>query len=120
MIIAKFGWHAIFIYYDYPFEDRNKELTLESTNFFLMIENQFIHPNLHISNGSNILQNLKSRYNREVVLVLPKDYYSPLSWRFFDQLSEEELEVYYNLEYLNRIFSAKGEDGEEISYYWVI
>jgi len=119
-IIAEFGWHAIFIYYDYPFEDRNKNRTLESTNFFLMIENQFIHPNLHISNGSNILQNLKSRYNREVVLVLPKDYYSPLSWRFFDKLSEEEIEAYYNLEYLNRIFSAKGEDGEETPYYWVI
>jgi len=33
--------------------------------------------------------------------------------RFFDQLSEEEIEAYYNFEYLNRIFSAKGEDGEE-------
>ncbi len=120
VIIAKFGWHAIFMYYDYPFEDKNKERTLESTNFFLIIENQFIHPNSHISNGSNILQNVKLVYNREVVLVLPKDYYSPLSWRFFDQLSEEELEAYYNLEYLNRIFSAKGEDGEETPYYWVI
>ncbi len=119
-IIAKYGWHAIFMYYDYPFEDKNKELTLESTNFFLIIENQFIHPNFHISNGSNILKNMKSVYNREVVLVLPKDYYSPLSWRFFDQLNEEELEAYYNLEYLNKIFSAKGEDGEETPYYWVI
>jgi len=120
VIITEFGWHAIFMYYDYPFEDRNKERTLESTNFFLIIENQFIHPNFHISNGSNILKNLKSVYHREVVLILPKDYYSPLSWRFFDQLSEEEIEAYYNLEYLNRIFSAKGENGEETPYYWVI
>jgi hypothetical protein len=120
VIISKFGWHAIFMYYDYPFEDKNKNLTLESIHYFLIVDNQFVHPNLHISNGSNILKNLKLAYDTEVILVLPKDYYSPLSWRFFDQLSEEEIEAYYNLEYLNRIFSAKGEDGEEISYYWVI
>jgi hypothetical protein len=108
------------LYYDYPFEDKNKELTLESIHYFLIVGNQFVHPNLHISNGSTLLKNLKLGYNTEVILVLPKDYYSPLSWRFFDQLSEEETEAYYNLEYLNRIFSAKGEDGEETLYYWVI
>ncbi len=120
VIISKNGWHAIFMYYDYPFEEKNKELTLESIHYFLIVDNQFIHPNLHISNGSNILKNLKSVYDTEVVLVLPKDYYSPLNWRFFDQLSEEEIEAYYNLEYLNRIFSVKGENGEETPYYWVI
>ncbi|KKN47290.1 hypothetical protein LCGC14_0664410 [marine sediment metagenome] len=120
VIISKYGWHAIFMYYDYPFEDKNKELTLESIHFFFIVDNQLVHPNLHISNGSNILKDLKLGYNTEVILVLPKDYYSPLSWRFFDQLSEEETEAYYNLEYLNRIFSAKGEDGEETPYYWVI
>ncbi|KKL74316.1 hypothetical protein LCGC14_2066100, partial [marine sediment metagenome] len=120
VIIAKNGWHAIFMYYDYPFEDQNKEITLESIHFFFIVDNQLVHPDLHISNGSNILKDLKLGYNTEVILVLPKDYYSPLSWRFFDQLSEEETEAYYNLEYLNRIFSAKGEDGEETPYYWVI
>ncbi|HEC37404.1 MAG TPA: hypothetical protein ENI29_04150 [bacterium] len=120
VIISKFGWHAIFMYYDYPFEEKNKDLTLESINYFLIVDNQFTHPNLHISNGSNILKNLKLEYDTEVILVLPKDYYSPLSWRFFDQLSEEEIEAYYNLEYLNKIFSAKGEDGEETPFYWVI
>jgi len=47
---------------------------------------------------------------------LPKEFYLPSSWKFFDQLNEEELEAYYNLEYLNIIFSAKGEDGEETPY----
>ena len=120
VIISKFGWYAIFIYYDYPFEDKNKDLPLESIHYFLLVDNQLIHPDLHISNGSNILKNLKLEYNTDVVLVFPEQYYSAFSWTFFDQLTEEEIEAYYNLDYLNRIFSAKGEYGEDLPYYWVI
>jgi len=120
LIISESGWYAIFIYYDYPFEDKNKELNLESVHYFLTVDSQLVHPSLHISNGTNKLIELKSSYNTEVILILPKDYYSPFSMRFFDQLSEEEIEAYYNLEYLNRICSAKGENGEETAYYWVI
>ncbi|MEE9377064.1 MAG: hypothetical protein V3V33_03415 [Candidatus Lokiarchaeia archaeon] len=120
LIISEFGWYTIFIYYDYPFEDKNKELNFELIYYFLIIDSHLVHPSLHISNGINKLKELKSSYNTEVILILPKDYYSQFSWRFFDQLSEEEIEAYYNLEYLNRIFSAKGENGEETPYYWVI
>ena len=120
LIITEYGWHAIFIYYDYPFEDKNKELDLESVHYFLTVDSTIVHPSLHISNGTNRLQELKSSYNTEVVLVLPKYYYSPLSWRFFDELSEEETEAYYNLDYLNRICATKGENGEETPFYWVI
>ena len=67
-----------------------------------------------------MLKNLKEVYSTEVILILPKEFYLPSNWQFFDQLSEEEIEAYYNLKYLNRIFSAKGEDGEETPYYWVI
>ena len=120
VLISKFGWYAIYIYYDYPFEDKNKERTLESIHYFLLVEPQYIHPSLHISNGINILKELKSSYSTEVILTLPKDYYSPFEWRFFDQLNEEEFETYFSLEYLNRIFSAKDENGEDLPYYWVI
>ncbi|MEE9378718.1 MAG: hypothetical protein V3V33_11870 [Candidatus Lokiarchaeia archaeon] len=120
IIISNFGWHGIFLYYDYPYEEKNKNLSLVSTHYFFMIEDQFLHPNLHISNDSNILKNWKSFLNTEVILVIPEDYYLPFSWRFFDQLSEEEIDVYYNLDYLNRIFSAKTENGEDLPYYWVI
>ncbi|MFW9902314.1 MAG: hypothetical protein ACFFDY_13690, partial [Candidatus Thorarchaeota archaeon] len=120
VIISKFGWYAIFIYYDYPFEAKNKDLSLESIHNFLLVDDQLVHPDLHISNGSNVLKNLKSHYNTDVILVFPKEFYSPFSWTFFDQLSEDEIEAYYNLDYLNRIFSAKGEDGKELPYYWVI
>ena len=120
LIISEFGWYAIFIYYEYPFEDKNKELDLDLVHYFLTVDDDLVHPSLHISNGTNKLKELKSSYNTEVILILPKKYYSPFSMRFFDQLSEEEIEAYYNLEYLNRICSAKGENGEETSYYWVI
>jgi hypothetical protein len=120
VIITEFGWTEIFIYYDYPFEDKNRELILEEIHYFLIINNQLAHPNLHISNNINILKNLKSFYNTDVILILPKEYYLAFSWQFFEELTEEETESYYNLNYLNRIFSAKGEDGEETPYYWVI
>ncbi|MFX0153809.1 MAG: hypothetical protein ACFE9Q_04705, partial [Candidatus Hodarchaeota archaeon] len=120
VIISKFGWYAIFIYYDYPFEDKNKELPLESIHYFLLVDNQLVHPDLHISNGSNLLKNLKYTYNEDVILMFPEEYYSPFSWTFFDQLSKEEIEAYYSLDYLDRIFSAKGENGEDLPIYWVI
>ncbi|NVM35982.1 MAG: hypothetical protein HWN81_10320 [Candidatus Lokiarchaeota archaeon] len=120
IIISNFGWHGIFLYYDYPYEEKNQELSLTSLHYFFLIENQFLHPNLHISNDSNILKDWKSFHNTEVILVLPEDYYLPFSWRFFDSLNEGEIEAYYNLDYLNRIFSAKAVNGEEIPYYWVI
>ncbi|MFX1469891.1 MAG: hypothetical protein ACFFB8_14645, partial [Promethearchaeota archaeon] len=120
VIISKFGWYAIFIYFDYPFEDKNRDLELEAINYFLTLDDQYIHPSLHVSDGINILKDLKSTYNSEVILILPKEYYLPFNWQFFDKLSDEELEAYYYLDYLNRIFSAKGESFEEIPYYWVI
>jgi hypothetical protein len=120
VIISKFGWYAIFIYYDYPFEDKNTNLNLESIHFFLTVDKELVHPSLHISNGSNRLQNLKSTYNTDVLLILPDNYYLPFNWRFFDQLTQEERESYYSLNYFNKILSSKGEIGEETSFYWVI
>jgi hypothetical protein len=120
VIFSKFGWYAIFIYYDYPFEDKDKELTLEEIHYFLLLDSHYVHPSSHIFNGTNILKELKSSYGTDVIVILPKNFYLPFSWQFFDEISAEETEAYYNLEYLNRIFSAKEEDGEETPYYWVI
>ncbi|MFW9826220.1 MAG: hypothetical protein ACFFEY_01205, partial [Candidatus Thorarchaeota archaeon] len=101
-------------------EDSNGDLDLDAIHYFLLVETHYIHPSSHISNGSNILKELKSSYSTDVVLVLPKYYYSPFSWNFFDELTNEEIEAYYDLNYLNRIFSAKGENGGNIPYFWVI
>jgi len=117
VIFSKFGWYAIFVYYDYPYEDKNEELELEAIHYFLLLDSVYVHPSSHISNGTNILKELKSSYGTDVILILPKNFYLPFSWQFFDEISEEEIEAYYNLEYVNRIFSAKGENGEETPYY---
>jgi hypothetical protein len=120
VIISNFGWYAIFIYNDYPFEEKDTDIELESIHYFLIVDNLLVHPSNHISNGTNILKELKSTYNTNVVLILPTEYYSQFSWRFFDSLNNEEIEAYYNLNYLNRIFSSKAENGEQTPYYWVI
>ncbi len=120
VIISEFGWGPIFIYYGYPYEDKNLTLVLGSVYLLLTINESLLHPSLHNLNGANVLKNVSETYVTEVILILPKEFYLPSSWQFFDQLSEEEIEAYYDLQYLNRIFSAKGEDGEETPYYWVI
>ncbi len=120
VIISEFGWEAIFVYYDYPFEDENENLALMSIHFFKAVEYQLVHPALHNISGSNNLKNIKLFFLTNVILILPKEFYLPFSWQFFDQLSNEEIESYYELEYLNRIFSARGASGEETPYYWVI
>jgi hypothetical protein len=120
VIFSKFGWYAIFIYYDYPFEDKDKELALEEIHYFLLLDSHYVHPSSHISNGTNILKELKSSYDTDIIIILPKNFYLPFRWQFFDEISEEETEAYYNLEYLNRIFSTKGEEVEGTPYYWVI
>ena len=38
----------------------------------------------------------------------------------FGELTEEEIEQYYNLKYINKIYSAKTNDGEETPLFWVI
>jgi hypothetical protein len=41
-------------------------------------------------------------------------------FELFGQLTDEEIEMYYNLAYLNRICVSKSEDGKSTPYYWVI
>ncbi|MFX1569941.1 MAG: hypothetical protein ACFFCV_16425, partial [Promethearchaeota archaeon] len=120
VVITKFGWYAIFLYYEFPFEDKDEEFEFDLFHYFLLLNKSLVSPNMHYSNGTNVLKSLKLKYNTEVILLLPENYYSPFSWTFFDQLSEQDIETYYNLNYLNRIFSSKGENGEELPYYWVI
>ncbi|MFX0106455.1 MAG: hypothetical protein ACFE75_13345, partial [Candidatus Hodarchaeota archaeon] len=55
VIIAEFGWSSIFIYYDYPFDENNASLSLNSVIFFQTVSNNYMNPKLHIQNGTNIL-----------------------------------------------------------------
>ncbi|MFX0001906.1 MAG: hypothetical protein ACFE9C_07585 [Candidatus Hodarchaeota archaeon] len=119
-VIAEFGWDPVFIFYGYPFEDNNVSIPLSDVIDFHMVSNEYLNPNLHIQNGTNILSDLKKDSGMEIFLVVT-DYYLLLSGlELFGQLTNKEIEMYYNLSYLNRVCSSKTENSNEIPMYWVI
>lgn len=120
VIIAEFGWGPIFIYYDYPFDESNATRPLNSTIFFLTVSEDYLNPRLHIQNGTNILVELKNDSGKDVFLIVTDNYLLVSGLELFDQLTSEEVEMYYNLTYLNRICVSKSEDGGSTPYYWVI
>ncbi|GAH15069.1 unnamed protein product, partial [marine sediment metagenome] len=71
-------------------------------------------------NGTNVLVELKARYNTDVFILLTKNYLTTNDMEFYGELTEEQYEMYYSLNYLNRIFSVKSENGNSLPYYWVI
>ena len=81
-----------------------------------------MHPDNHItSDGKNILKELKQHSKGGNVYLILTDYYLIVEGNvFFGQLTAQELEQYYELNYLNRIFTSKSETGEELPIYWVI
>jgi hypothetical protein len=120
VIIAEFGWSSIFIYYDYPFNDNNASLSLNSVIFFHTASIDYLNPRNHIQNMTNILIELKIDSGKDVFLILADNYLLVSGFELFDQLTSEEIEMYYNLTYLNRICVSKSEDGKSTPYYWVI
>ena len=75
---------------------------------------------MHIQNGSNILIELKSDLENDVYLIVTDEYLLLSSLSLFGSLTSEEMEMYYSLNYLNKIFSSKAENENEIPIYWVI
>jgi hypothetical protein len=120
VIIAEFGWSSIFIYYDYPFQDNNETLPLDSVIFFLTASNEYLNPQFHIYNGTNILTGLKIDRGKEIFLIVSDNYLLVSGFELFGQLTDEEIEMYYNLTYLNRICVSKSADGKSTPIYWVI
>ena len=120
VIIAEFGWSSIFIYYDYPFEGNNATHPLNSVILFVPVSNDYLKPSSHIQNGTNILKELKNDTGKDVFLIVTDHYLLLSSLEFFGQLTIEEIEMYYSLNYLNKICSSKTERGIEIPLYWVI
>lgn len=120
-IIAEFGWGSIFIYYNYPFDENNASRSLASAIFFYPVsENDYLNPRLHIQNGTNILVKLKNDSGKDVFLIVTDTYLLVSGSELFGHLTDEEIEMYYNLTYLNRICVSKSEDGGSTPYYWVI
>jgi len=120
IMIGEFGWGSIFIYYGYPFNDNNATLPFSTVILFYTASNDYLNPRYHIQNGTNILIELKNESGKEVFLIGADNYLLASGFELFDQLTSEEIEMYYNLTYLNRICVSKSEEGKSTPYYWVI
>jgi hypothetical protein len=121
LLVLEFGWSPVFLYYDYPYEEKNSSLPITTTQDFITFNNILIVPENHFyDNGTNILRELKEHKNTDIFILLTKNYLTTGEMEFFGELTEEQYEKYYNLDYLNRIFSVKKENGESLPYYWVI
>ena len=71
-------------------------------------------------NGTNVLQALKEEYGTDLYLLIDNFYFSNEGWQVFKELTEEDYEEYYQMDYLNRICSSKYLNGENKPLYWVI
>ncbi len=121
VLVIEFGWNPVFVYYDYPYDEKNSSLPLTTTQYYITFNNSIINPDNHIDeNGTNVLKELKKNYNTDIFLLLTKTYLTSTQMGFFGELTEEQVEMYYSLNYLNRIFSVKSENGDSMPYYWVI
>ncbi|MBY9018904.1 MAG: hypothetical protein KGD66_08740 [Candidatus Lokiarchaeota archaeon] len=120
IVIAEFGWAPVFIYYGYQNINIQINESIPLLNKHLTVNDTYLKPSLHIQNGINILTNLKKVFNTSVYLLVSKHYYNAFSSSIFSELSDEEVEAYYHLNYLNRIFSSKSYTGEDSPLYWVI
>jgi len=120
-LVLEFGWNPVYVFYDYPYDDKNSSLPFAITQNFISFSNNIIIPDNHIDeNGTNVLVELKARYNTDVFILLTKNYLTTNEMEFYGELTEEQYEMYYSLNYLNRIFSVKSENGNSLPYYWVI
>ena len=122
VIIGEVGWNHLFIYFNFPFEDYEENQNFSTIQNFIPANDTLMHPDNHVDEyGKNILKQIKLHNNNSnAFLILTDNYLLTEGFSFYGQLSGEEIEQYYNLDYLNRIFSVKNEKGESTSYYWVI
>jgi len=120
VINSEFGRSYVFIYYGYPYSEKNESLLGHHIHYFIYANHDFFHPANHINeSGVNLLQQLKNEYNADFYLIID-DVFLDVIEGGLERLNKSELDQYYHLSYLNKILSVKSEYGEEIPYYWVI
>jgi hypothetical protein len=120
VIITEFGFNYMFMYYDYPYSQGDTELRGRHIHEFRDVKDKdYFDPDEHTDGDENELQELKEEEETDVVLTPDDQYYIDKEWDTYGYLDEEEMDEYYEAEYLNRIYSAKSEDGEDNAYYWV-
>lgn len=122
VIIAKYGMYFPFLFYGYPYYIQNENLMLNDIISHIIIDDTYALPENHIKFGINILQALKAIYNKDIYILLPSEPYQTFESfsEIYSSLNRLDLLIYYNLPYLNRIFSSKDINLIEDPLYWVI
>ncbi|MFX1260324.1 MAG: hypothetical protein ACFFAN_20940, partial [Promethearchaeota archaeon] len=121
VIFTKKGWIYVFNYYDFLFNNQNGSFFYNRNFIFLKNETDLFPPNNHINeSGINILQKIKNDYNTDVYIIFAGEYPINKEGELFGKLSKDELEEYYNLDYINKICSSKTMKGVETPLYWII
>ena len=121
VIITEFGWSHAFKYYGYPFDKKTEALLYDENFYFLKYNIDLFPPSNHFNDsGINLLKEIKEEYNTDVYLIFADDYIINKGFELFGQLTKEESEQYYSLGYLNKIYSARTESGEETPLFWII
>ena len=122
VIITEFGYNYMFMYYDYPYNEKDEDLRGRHIHYFVDArDDDLFQPDEHIDDdGNNTLKEIKEEEETDVVLTIDDQYFLNDGWDTYGYLDEEDIEEYYELEYLNRIYSAKSEDGTSNPYYCVI
>lgn len=119
VIFTELGYHNAFNFYDYPYGITNKSEIAEQLHYYeLYLDNYYLIPENHIEdNNLNILKEFKENYNTDVYILLTEQLFITPYKR---DISQEDFERYYSLEYLNRIYSSKAIYGKDKPLYWVI
>lgn len=119
VILTEFGFHHAFNYYEYPYGNLNVSIEAEHIHFYIYLnENNVLNPENHFTeNYTNILKQLKKEYETDVYLLLLERFTTSILQR---DISDEIIEEYYSLPYLDRICSSKAISGEDKPLYWVI
>jgi len=122
VIVTEFGFNYMFMYYDYPYSQGDTDLRGRHIHKFIDArDDDLFQPEEHTDKvDGDELQEIKEEEETDVVLTPDDQYYKNDEWDTYGYLDEEDKEEYYEAEYLNRIYSAKSESGEENSYYWVV
>ena len=123
VIITEFGWSYVFTYYDYPFDDKGAAIIYRDEDYFIFLRHEIdlFPPSNHFDeNGTNVLKEIKETEGTDVFLLFSDEYIVNKGFELFGRLSDEELEEYYSLIYLNKICSSRTEMGNELPLFWVI
>ncbi|TFF88907.1 MAG: hypothetical protein EU550_00340 [Promethearchaeota archaeon] len=121
LLVLEFGWNHVFMYYDYPYNKNNRSISLWDVIEYKVLNLTYANPDSHITiNGTNILQDLKQRYDMNLYIIIPNYFLAETGWNFFISISKEQRSKYFNLSYINRICISEGDNEEVIPLYWII